>query len=396
MKMRAPLAAAIAIGLTISAAVLAFAQQLQVIGNDPVAGPICAGPLGPGPCAAVQQYILNQQQGQPGPPRVLPMPDVPGAGPPPIIDGRTAQQIAINCARQAGRYVGSFAACAGQNVILPQDQQAVLDCAVSNSGVQGFANCAAPHFGIRLSNEQRIVADCAMRSEGDRDDFLVCAGSRLANQRLTPEQQAVLNCAANAVGDASDFASCAASRIIGPRLSREQRIAVQCAAQSQGDYGTFASCAGANLFNLNLNPEQQIAVQCVVQTGGQPYAAAGCMATRLTARELEKCFTDGIGGSGCFGDNNDLVGRNGWTARTMAQIAGGPNSVIRNPSQIWGGDNSFVRNPGQIWGGSNSFVRNPSQFWGGNNSIFNNPAQLAPPPVTIGSVGGHRICLPWC
>jgi hypothetical protein len=386
MRTRTLSALAIATGAACHLALSAFA---------PATGPICAGPLGPGPCAAVQQYILSQQQFRPGPPAVLPMPGGPSAAPG-AINGSYAQQIALGCAQRAGTDVAAFAACAGQNVILPPNQQAVLDCAVSNSNAQGFANCAAPHFGIQLNNDQRIIADCAMRSEGDRDDFLACAGSRFVNQRLTPDQQAVLSCATDANGDASDFASCAASRIIGPRLSREQRIAVQCAAQSQGDYGTFASCASANLFNLNLNPEQQIAVQCVVQTGGQPYAAAGCMATRLTARELEKCFTDGMGGSGCFGDDNDLVGRNGWTARTMAQIAGGPNSVIRNPGQIWGGDNSFVRNPGQIWGGNNSFVRNPSQFWGGNNSIFNNPAQLAPPPVTLGTVGGHRICLPWC
>jgi hypothetical protein len=162
---------------------------------------------------------------------------------------------------------------------------------------------------------------------------------------------------------------------------------------------SMATCAGANMFNLQLNPEQQIAVQCVVSTGGQPYAAAGCIASRLTMRELTKCMTDGFGGKGCFGDTNDLFGREGWTARTLGQIAGGPNSIINNPGQIWGGDNSFVRNPGQIWGGDNSFVRNPSQFWGGNNSIFNNPSQLLPqppPPVQLGTIGGKRICLPWC
>ncbi|MGF9763994.1 hypothetical protein AAII07_53680 [Microvirga sp. 0TCS3.31] len=150
------------------------------------------------------------------------------------------------------------------------------------------------------------------------------------------------------------------------------------------------------MFNLQLNPEQQIAVQCVVSTGGTPPAAAGCIASRLTARELTKCLTDGIGGRGCFGDTNDLVGRDGWLRRNLGQIAGGPNSIINNPGQIWGGDNSFVRNPSQIWGGDNSFVRNPSQLWGGNNSIFNNPGQLAPKPLQLGSIGGKRICLPWC
>lgn len=39
----------------------AAAQQLLF--NDPMQGPICSGPLGPGPCAAVMQYIRNQQMG---------------------------------------------------------------------------------------------------------------------------------------------------------------------------------------------------------------------------------------------------------------------------------------------------------------------------------------------
>jgi len=114
-----------------------------------------------------------------------------------------------------------------------------------------------------------------------------------------------------------------------------------------------------------------------------------------TIRELTKCMTDGVGGDGCFGDSNDLVGKNGWTARTLGQLQGGPNSFARNPSQIWGGDNSFVRNPSQIWGGTNSFVRNPGQIWGGPNSVFNHPQQLAPQPLTL-NVGGKRFCLPWC
>jgi hypothetical protein len=136
------------------------------------------------------------------------------------------------------------------------------------------------------------------------------------------------------------------------------------------------------------------------------------MASRLTARELTKCFTDGIGGRGCFGDTNDLVGKNGWVGKQLRAIAGGPNSVfnnpgqllggpnsfVRNPGQIWGGDNSFVRNPGQIFGGRNSFVRNLAEIWEGQNAVFNNPSQLLPQPkpLQVGSIGGKRICLPWC
>jgi hypothetical protein len=106
-------------------------------------------------------------------------------------------------------------------------------------------------------------------------------------------------------------------------------------------------------------------------------------------------MTDGVGGKGCFGDSNDLVGKNGWVRKTMGQIAGGPNSLINNPDQIWGGDNSFVRNPGQIFGGDNSFVRNPGQIFGGSNSVFNKPSQLIPKPkISFG--GGKRKCKPFC
>jgi hypothetical protein len=50
------------IALMLGALGFSAAQQLQIIGQDPVLGQICAGPLGrPGPCQAVQQYIRIQQ-----------------------------------------------------------------------------------------------------------------------------------------------------------------------------------------------------------------------------------------------------------------------------------------------------------------------------------------------
>jgi hypothetical protein len=297
----------------------------------------------------------------------------------PNLGSLNAQQVAIACAQRVGIDVTQFASCAGENIILTPRQQAIVNCGVSSSDAEAFAQCAAPQLGIQLSDNQRLIAGCAIKSQGDTDDFLDCAGTAIINRNLTPNERQVLSCAEDHSDDATEFATCSASSLLGDHVSREQKIAIQCAAQSEGDYTEMATCAGANLFNLNLNPEQQIAVQCIVSTGGMPYAAAGCIATRLTGRELVKCLTDGFGGAhGCFGDNNDLFGR------------------IRNPGQIWGGDNSFLRNPGQIWGGSNSFVRNPSQFWGGNNSVFNNPSQLAPRPVTLGTIGGKRVCLPWC
>ena len=97
-----------------------------------------------------------------------------------------------------------------------------------------------------------------------------------------------------------------------------------------------------------LTPEQQIAVQCVAETGGQPYAAAGCAATQLT-----------VGGDrGCFGNNNDLVGRNGWTARTFSNVV---SDIQHGP----GPNNDLV--------GSNGFVVRTAQNI--QNDIRNGPGR---------------------
>lgn len=308
------------------------------------------------------------------------------------------QQAVADCALNSEGDEYDFLACAGGPLAqkyLKGDALAILECAENLFEEGEVLDCAARRFGPELSDDQRLAAECALQSGGDAEEMLTCAGSGVLSKHLGAKERAVLGCAVNA-SDTSDFAGCAGSTLLGSNLSKEQRIAIQCAAESDGDATMAATCAGANLLNMNLNPEQQIAVQCVVSTGGQPYAAAGCIATRLTARELLKCATDGFGGDGCFGDNNDLVGKDGWVARTLGQVAGGPNSVINNPDQIWGGSNSFVRNPDQIWGGDNSFVRNPGQIFGGDNSVINNPSQLVPEPVTLGEVGGRRICIPWC
>lgn len=407
---------------------------LQQLGHVPGVGPICAGPLGPGPCALILEY-LRRQSGAWNPPPVAPnqlqvasvqqgvgpvcngpfgaMPcaevqqlqldsfhgQMPSQGAFGVSLSQSAANIARDCAGRAGLSVTSFVACTGQRAVLTDKHQEVLGCAVESETTEQFAACAAAPFGFQLSDDQRTIANCAMESEGDRDLFLDCATGAVANKNLTPEQKQVLRCAESSGGESGKFVGCAARHLLGRNASKEQRIALQCAAESGGDFETAAICAGANMIGMQLNAEQQIAVQCVVSTGGQPYAAAGCMASRLTARELLKCASNGIGGKdGCFGDNNDLVGKNGWVARTFGQIAGGPNSVVNKPDQIWGGDNSFVRNPSQMFGGSNSFVRNPAQIWGGPNSVFNNPGQLLsqPKPVQVGSVGGKRICLPWC
>jgi len=413
----------------------AVTPSLQVIGNDPNVGPICSGPLGPGPCAAIAHYLAMQRSGIPPNAGFDPLQPIqvinrnqPTVGPlcrgpqgptpcsivqqlkldhsdssvPPTAEfnipaGLSASQLGAECARRSGLDVTIFVGCTDRKIILRSNEQKVLDCAISTPSAHKFADCAAGPLGISLSQEQYALASCAWKSRGEEISFAPCWNFGPTNADQTGIQAAVLQCAKSADDDPDKFSVCASPYILGKGATLGSRIALRCAVQAQGDSIGYATCAGANLFNSQVSPEQQIALQCVVSTGGQPGAATGCMATRMTARELLKCVANGIGGTdGCFGTGNDPEKGGDWSARSLTQIITRPDSFVKNPSQIWGGDNSFVENPSQILGGNNAFVRNPSQIWGGNNSIFNNPGKLIPQTSDLATEHKKRICVPWC
>jgi hypothetical protein len=378
----------------------ARAQMLQVLWIDPVQGPICAGPLGPGPCPIVANYIATHGQGSVGPinnqlPNTLPIPQgggVPQVGNIPDLSmSVSSDQVmgAIQCAQMTGQStqvnVDAFLVCTHGAVVLNKDSAMLVSCAEqANGNTFALAQCAGRGvIGSKLTPSQFKAVDCAARHSDDEDSFAGCLGGLVADQ-LNPQQRALLDCASNNDLQSAEFAGCAGQAMLGNKIPPEANVAINCAVQSQGDYGQFGACAANSFLKLNLNPEQQMTVQCVATTGGQPYAAAACTAGRLTVRELTKCIEHGIGGEGCFGDNNELVGRNGFVVRNLAALGGGPNSMVRNPVQILGGPNSVFNNPHQLLGGPNSFP---------NQVLRNVPS---PPPIQVGSVGGHRVCIPWC
>jgi len=67
MRMVFALVSACAVALSVVCATEPANAQ-QVIGFQPGIGPICMGPLGPGPCALVQRWILTHPGGVPLPP----------------------------------------------------------------------------------------------------------------------------------------------------------------------------------------------------------------------------------------------------------------------------------------------------------------------------------------
>lgn len=456
-------------------------RQPQMVGTGSAeVGPICNGPFGKLPCTLLAQASI----------------DMPVALPPGfnfgIPPGLKDAALAAACAQRVGLDVSAYAVCTGKQIVLSGRDQAVLDCAVKSGDAQSFGECAAPEFGLRLSADQKILADCAARAGASMTDLTVCAGGAFGERLASSEQlklvecaqahgsdsreligcaggiflrpaqaaavacassaadaaafatcaansgavslsndqrrlvacgaqskgegkafatclgnaaladhlgqreQDLLACAAGSSGSTVSFAACAAPGMFNAKLSREQAVALQCAAESGGNAASFGACAATNFFNLRLNPEQQIIVQCVASTGGQPYVAAGCMGSRLTARELTKCMSNGFGGkSGCFGDNNDLVGKNGWVSRTFGDLAKVPGAILVNPGLIWAGDIDFLREPGKVFGGSNSFFNKPGQIFGGPNSVFHTPGQVFDSVKNPGKAL-KNICGKWC
>ena len=101
-----------------------------------------------------------------------------------------------------------------------------------------------------------------------------------------------------------------------------------------------------------MNHEFSVGFQCAQQFGIS-MAAAGCVATLLTIDEINKCFTDGIGGKGCFGDNNTMVAMVRDNIIAAQRENKGPDQVIRATTGVSMKD---IRDRG-ILGGDGSEAR---------------------------------------
>jgi len=112
-----------------------------------------------------------------------------------------------------------------------------------------------------------------------------------------------------------------------------------------GITGQVAGIAG-------VNREGQIAAECAAQYGPSKVAAA-CIASRLTVAEVAKCFNDGFGGRGCFGDSNTIVQtlranfeaaqRERDPASAWVRLSSGISVTAIRDNGILGGDNSDAR-----------------------------------------------------
>ncbi len=284
-----------------------------------------------------------------------------------LIEGNNPRTAALHCRSQIQNGTDAFAKCWMRNMAT-EKQLDILNCWDRMNDLASFAICANKD---NMSQRQYEIASCAGQYNQDKmtSKFVKCISAdefndsdrRLINcaiengtnysatldcaaiNYLTPEQQRLYGCVANNINSYVSAGVC----IAGDRLTPEERRIAGCVLNYSGRYMQMGLCAAGS----PLTPEQQVFVSCAMSTGGQPYAFAGCVGTQLTMNELQKCMTIGIGGNGCFGENNtavkfvsnafkditqgpgpsnDLLGRDGWVGRTAQNVG---NDLTHGPNE---------------------------------------------------------------
>lgn len=267
------------------------------------------------------------------------------------------RDAAIGCRDKITRGKDAFADCWIRSVSTHK-QKSILACWDNNRTSSSFALCASK---ANMGEQEIKMANCSEELRRNRNgrDFLACVG----NTQLNAEEAEVFDCAIRSDGVLGSAAMCISKK----RFSPEMRHIYSCTERNQGNYSKIASCAMENYMTPEqrriyscvmshpesyakmavcavgpqLTAEQQVFADCAIKTGMQPYAMAVCVGGTLTVNELQKCIDVGVGGNGCFGDNNtlvlhvqnawkdvtvgpgssnDLVGADGWTARTGGNV----------------------------------------------------------------------------
>lgn len=283
-----------------------------------------------------------------------------------LIEKRDPKGAALKCRSEIADGRDAFAKCWMRNVATER-QKEILNCWDKTGSYASFALCANKR---NMTNKQIQIADCT--SQYNKDRIVARFADCIANGNLSDENRRLMNCALEH-DSTTDIATCA----VVDGLSTSQRRIVSCVARNRSSYVSIGACLAdfqltndqSRIVNCvtgnatsytrmalcsagdNLTPEQRVFAECAITTGGNPYAFAGCVGTQLTLNELQKCMSDGIGGSGCFGDNNeavkfvqnafkditrgpgpshDLLGKDGWAGQQLEDfrrdITEGPGS----------------------------------------------------------------------
>jgi len=191
-------------------------------------------------------------------------------------------------------------------------------------------------------NKELEIFNCIKNSKTPEEQVL-CMFSILGGSKEKEIAEKISECYNQYGTDWGRYPLCMSSAINDPTISKILSCMEQQSKTGQVTFMGTALCYGVQ--NFDLNPEVQIMIECAVASGGEPYTFAGCAGGQLLTRELDKCFTYGIGGSnGCFGKNNDII--KGLKAVGDAlNVEFGPNNDL---TKTWNNTvNDLVNGPGE-------------------------------------------------
>lgn len=219
--------------------------------------------------------------------------------------------------------------------VMITSEQAAVNCynqslTSGNQLNQGaFGDCMIANMTGKKENE---VYKCVKNSATVEEQTLCMVGV-MGGSKEQQYAQTLAKCYREFGADYSKYPLCLAGEVSDPELQKLVSCVKQQAQTGQVNFMNTAMCYGADKFNLNT--EATIAVQCAATSGGQPYVFVGCAGGQLTAMELNKCLTIGVGGDkGCFGKNNTIVRTLNSLGQEISQHFGPNNDIVRNFNNV--------------------------------------------------------------
>jgi tetratricopeptide (TPR) repeat protein len=205
------------------------------------------------------------------------------------------------------------------------DETRLKQCKTQSTDSRQFMNCLVDRA---MPKEYRITSQCVQNNPSDYGRAFVCSTD---NRQLLGayDKFKQINDCVNKTGskDASNIARCSGDSSLGDN----ERYYLSCVTENKGDLKTAAVCA----LIKDLTPEQQIAISCAISSGGQPQLFAACAGGQLLARELDKCWTNGVAtDGGCFGPNNEFRNILRRRAALIRQMFG-EDSAVYKAYMLW-------------------------------------------------------------
>jgi hypothetical protein len=282
-----------------------------------------------------------------------------------------------------------------------------------------------------LGKEFTAFADCSTRfpSTSQRLEFISC----LSLPSLPPEQranaEAAVSCYAGSSGDGYKLAGCFLAKRV--KVGGDLGMAAQCYLEGGANALGMVACLAGD----KINAELKIAIQCA-QTTSEAITFGVCVAGQLTVKELVQCQGKRFAQGNCFGENNEfrrlarsLLGTDIGEKSVIADVMNVQLDVVAFQVKAIETAITFADNAGrEIQKGTEDVGREldigrrnvEREYNKGINDLNRNlidMAQLAgktaddvisevkkikelipkpPPPIEVGKVGGHRVCIPWC